>query len=146
MSGPYDDILHLPHPVSSRHVPMSRADRAAQFSPFAALTGYDAAIEETGRLTDPETEPDEQDKLLLGKQLQQLSDHLKEQPVVDVTYFIPDERKEGGRLAHRSGTVRRVDSCLRVLELTDGTKIPFSALRELSSSLFYRLAAAENEQ
>ena len=125
---------------------MPRADRAAQFSPFAALTGYDAAIEETGRLTDPETEPDEQDKLLLGKQLQQLSDHLKEQPVVDVTYFIPDERKEGGMLAHRSGTVRRVDSCLRVLELTDGTKIPFSALREVSSSLFYRLAAAENEQ
>ena len=73
MSGPYDDILHLPHPVSSRHAPMSRADRAAQFSPFAALTGYDAAIEETGRLTDPETEPDEQDKLLLRHALQQFS-------------------------------------------------------------------------
>jgi len=145
MSGPYDDIIHLPHPVSSRHAPMSRQDRAAQFSPFAALTGYDAAIAETGRLTDPEQEPDEQDKLLIGKQLQLLADHIKEQPVVDLLYFVSDDRKDGGKLILRSGAVRRVDSYLRILELTDGTKIYFSALREINSSLFHQLAAYETE-
>ena len=143
MTGTYEDIIRLPHPVSARHAPMPPADRAAQFSPFAALTGYEESIAETARLTDPEQELDEQDLLQIGQQLQLLADHTSEQPEVELLLFRPDARKAGGRLERCRGLVRRVDGCNRLLELTDRTRIPFSALREIDSPLFRRLEDEE---
>ena len=139
MSGTYEDIIHLPHPVSARHAPMPPADRAAQFSPFAALSGYEETILETARLTDPEQEPDEQDLLRIGRQLQILAEHTAEQPEVELLLFRHDERKAGGRLERSGGLVRRVDGCSQILELTDRTRIPFSALREIRSPLLRQL-------
>ena len=94
--GAYEDIIHLPHPVSRIHPPMDRINRAAQFAPFAALTGYDAAIQETGRLTDRFVELEEYEQSLLEERLKWLKQHLTEEPVVTMVYFYLDERKSGG--------------------------------------------------
>ena len=104
MSNPYNDIIHLSRPQSSRHLPMSMRDRAAHFSPFAALTGYDAAIEETGRITDSFIELDENRKSVLNEKLQLILKHIKEQPEVTLTYFQPDNRKTGGAGNKRTGS------------------------------------------
>ena len=94
--GNYDDIIDLPHHVSETHPPMSRADRAAQFSPFAALTGYDAAVRETARMTERRIELDEGVKAELNARLNCILEHLSEHPQVSITYFMPDEKKSGG--------------------------------------------------
>ena len=96
MSGKYDDIINLPHPTSQNHPRMSLHDRAAQFSPFAALTGHHAAIAETGRLTDQRIELDESEIARVDAALQHLQELLPERPTVSITYFVPDERKNGG--------------------------------------------------
>ena len=93
----YGDIIHLPHPVSEKHPRMPMQDRAAQFSPFAALTGYEEAIYETGRLTEEKTELGEEEKAILDRKQQLLLEKLDERPTLTVTYFVPDEKKSGGR-------------------------------------------------
>lgn len=117
---PYDDIIHLPHHISSRHIPMSIMDRAAQFSPFAALTGYDAVIQETGRLTDSCVELDEGGKALVDEKLRQIAHNIDSQPEVTVTWFRPDERKAGGAYVSTTGRVKKIDMYTRSLLLTDG--------------------------
>ena len=96
MSGKYGDIINLPHPTSLNHPRMSLHDRAAQFSPFAALTGHHTAIAETGRLTDQRIELDESEIARVDAALQHLQELLPERPTVSITYFVPDERKSGG--------------------------------------------------
>lgn len=120
----YDDIIHLARPASARHAPMPMLDRAAQFSPFAALTTYAAAIEETGRLTDRMVELDEGTKAILGAKLQILDDCAAEQPEATITYFCPDARKAGGTYVHAAGRVKQIDTYTKVVIFTDGTKIP----------------------
>lgn len=127
----YDDLLHLPHHVSSTHPRMSLHDRAAQFKPFAALTGYEAVIRETGRLTDARAELDESAKAELDWRLQLLSGLLPQQPEVSVTYFQPDERKDGGAYRTVTGTVRKIDEADAVLVMDDGTAIPVTDLFSL---------------
>ena len=124
----YDDIISLPHPVSPRRTPMSRIDRAAQFSPFAALTGYEAVIEEAGRLTDTRTELAEGSAAELDAQLNRIQAAIDTQPPVTVTYFRPDERKAGGANVTVTGRVKKLDSCGRCLCLTDGTVIPLEQI------------------
>lgn len=92
----YDDMLHLPHPTSQKHPRMPISDRAAQFSPFAALTGHEAAVKETARLTDQKIELDESKKAILDAKLQMIVEQIKSQPIVTITYFVPDEKKAGG--------------------------------------------------
>ena len=116
----YEDIIHLPRPVSKKHSPMSNFDRAAQFSPFAALTGYDAVIAETGRLTDQCIELDEGGKALLDEKLQVLREHLEEQPEVKLTVFCPDSRKTGGAYEEITGRVKKIDPVTRCIVLTGG--------------------------
>ena len=116
----YEDIIHLPRPVSKKHSPMSNFDRAAQFSPFAALTGYDAVIAETGRLTDQCIELDEGGKALLDEKLQVLREHLAAQPEVKLTVFCPDSRKTGGAYEEITGRVKKIDPVTRGLVLTSG--------------------------
>jgi hypothetical protein len=132
MSGKYDDIINLPHPTSKRFSRMPLEERAAQFSPFAALTGYDAVIRETARLTDRRVELDECCRQELDAALRDLAARLDSRPEVLVTYFLEDTRKEGGEYVHVSGRLKKIDSFSRVLVLEDGTIIPIDDVLELS--------------
>ena len=120
----YDDIIHLSRPNSGRRAKMSNYDRAAQFSPFAALTGFDDAIEETGRLTDQRIELDEGGKQLLDEQMRSVLEVVDTQPEITVTWFRYDERKAGGTYVRTTGRVKKIDSYEGKLCFTDGRVIP----------------------
>lgn len=128
MSGRYDDIIDLPHPVSQRHPQMPLADRAAQFSPFAALTGLDAALQETARLTDQRITLDEYEQAELDKTLQALREAAPQHPAVEITYFQPDARKTGGQYVTSVGHVKRIAEYEQQLILTEGTSIPLTEI------------------
>ena len=120
----YGDIIDLPHHVSDHRVRMPIGDRAAQFSPFAALTGHDEMICETARLTDFQTDLDEGEKLLLNEKLQRISQILEENPKVTVTWFRNDDRKSGGAYVSYTGHVKKLDTYEQTVVFTDGTVIP----------------------
>ena len=134
--GPYDDIIHLPHHVSTTHPRMSLHDRAAQFAPFAALTGHDAAVRETARLTDDAVELDESRKIVLNQKLQDLAAMLATQPEITVTYFLPDTKKGGGSYPTVTGHLKKIDPYRHTLLLTDQTEIPIDQICQLESDLF----------
>lgn len=135
MKNSYDDIINLPHHVSATRPQMSMIDRAAQFSPFAALTGYDAAVQETGRLTAEKIELGEEAKAILDRKQHFLTDRISTQPEITVTYFLPDERKSGGSYVTVIGNLKRIDEVERVLLLTDGRKIPLDDVADIESNL-----------
>lgn len=135
-SGSYDDIINLPHHVSSKRPQMSMLDRAAQFSPFAALTGYDDAIQETGRLTDEKINLSEEEKETLDRKQQILLEKLSDYPALTITYFVPDAKKSGGAYATISGRLKKIDGFERRMLLTDGTKIPLDDVADIESELF----------
>lgn len=134
--GNYDDIIDLPHHVSETHPPMSRADRAAQFSPFAALTGYDAAVRESARVTEQRIELDEGVKAELNARLNCILEHLPEHPQVSITYFMPDEKKSGGAYRTVTGAVRKLDGFAKTLTLVDGTVVPVEEMIHVEGNLF----------
>lgn len=119
----YDDIINMPHHVSATHPQMSLHDRAAQFSPFAALTGHEDAIKEAARLTDEWMEPDDDRKSELNGKLQELLARIGEKPPVTVTYFIPDEQKAGGTYVTVTGKLKKINEYDRMLVLEDGLTI-----------------------
>lgn len=129
MSGPYDDIIDLPHPTSERHPRMPMASRAAQFSPFAALSGYDDAVKETARLTDSKVELTEEEKVILDAKLQLLVPGME----ASFTYFQQDDKKEGGAYLTVTGTVKKFDSYAREIVLGDGRRMPIDDILELQS-------------
>ena len=126
MSRQYDDIIRLPHPDSPNHPRMSLYDRAAQFSPFAALTGHSAAIAETGRLTDRRIELDESEITRVDAALQHLQELPPERPTVSITYFVPDERKDGGSYQTVTGSVKRIDAVNGMIQMADRQLIPIA--------------------
>ena len=132
MTGPYDDIIDLPRPVSRKHPPMPMMKRAAQFLPFAALTGFEGEIAEAARLTENAPELGEDALVALDEQLDLLRQRLAERPEITVTRFLPDERKAGGRFETLTGQVRRVDEAGRALILTDGVRIDLDTVVELT--------------
>lgn len=132
MTAPYDDIIHLSRPVSKKHPPMPMAKRAAQFLPFAALTGFEAEIAEAARLTDAAPELGEDALDALDEQLSRLRARMSERPEIAVTRFIPDEKKAGGRYEQVTGRVRRLDEAGRALILTDGRSIDLDSIVELT--------------
>ena len=136
MSGKYDDILFLPHPTSRKHPRMSAMDRAAQFSPFAALTGYEETIEETGRLTEQPVELWEDARMELDRRQQILLENAALFPDISVRFFSPDSKKEGGAYVTVSGRIKSVDPVNRVLLLQSGTQIPLDSILALESPLF----------
>lgn len=136
MMGKYDDIIHLPHHVSQKHPQMAIMDRAAQFSPFAALTGHGAAITETARLTDERVELDESMKIGLSDRLQIILDRLKEYPEIAITYFQPDTKKDGGAYITVVNTVKKIDEHERVVVMTDGTAIPIDEIISIDGKIF----------
>lgn len=132
----YDDIINLPHPTSNRHPRMPLYDRAAQFSPFAALTGHDAAIKETARLTDEKLELDEEVKARLNEKLQIIKENIGTDVTVFITYFVPDEKKSGGTYASCTGSVKRMDVYEHRIIMNDNTVIPIEQIYEVESDLF----------
>ena len=125
MNEKYEDIIHLAHPTSPSRKRMSMIDRAAQFSPFAALVGYDAAIQETARLTGSRIELTEGEKLALNEQVLAISEIIHPQPEIRITHFKEDLRKEGGEYMTEAVRVRKIDPYGRGLLLTDGRLILF---------------------
>ena len=126
--GAYDDIIDLPHPTSARHPRMPMANRAAQFSPFAALTGHGSAIRETARLTDRKIELTEEEKAVLDEKLCVLLDTGGE---AVFTYFLPDAKKDGGVYVTAAGRVKRLNFLERRIVLTGGTVIPVDDILEI---------------
>ena len=119
----YDDIINLPHHVSATHTPMPVADRAAQFSPFAALTGYEDAIDETAKLTQEWVELDENEKERLNEKFQQIREQLHMHPQVIFTYFEPDQKKQGGAYLTVEGRARKLDEPKHAFIMEDGREI-----------------------
>lgn len=136
MKNDYSDIIDHLHYVSKTRPQMSELERAAQFSPFAALTGYDAAIQETGRLTDERMEIGEEEKAMLDRKQQYLLEIISDKPEITVSYFKPDERKSGGAYVSVTGKLKRLDDVERMLVLTDGKKIPLDDITDLESKSF----------
>lgn len=151
-SNPYEDIIHLPHPVSRRHPPMPISDRAAQFAPFAALTGYGDVVKEAARLTEQKIELSEDQRVLLDERFRQLARALRGEagemcreagescqktekkqsgPEAVITYFLPDHRKEGGSYITVVGRVRKIDEFRQMVRLTDGTEIPIEDILDI---------------
>ena len=124
ISHKYDDIINLPHHVSKKHPQMSLHDRAAQFSPFAALTGHKAAINETARLTD--------EKQILNL----IKENIGTNPIVTITYFVPDDRKSGGAYISNTGVVKKINEYNHTVILTDKTVIPIEQISEMQSDIF----------
>lgn len=139
MNGKYDEIMGLPHHVSKTRPQMPMSDRAAQFAPFAALTGYDAAIKETGRLTDERIELDVEALSALDMKYQFLMEALDEAPEVTITYFQPDARKAGGKYMTATGAVKKVDDFERRITMRDGMKIPMDDVLSIDGELFSSL-------
>ena len=139
MNGKYDEIMGLPLHVSKTRPQMPMSDRAAQFAPFAALTGYDAAIKETGRLTDERIELDVEALSALDMKYQLLMEALDEAPEVTITYFQPDERKAGGKYVSAVGTVKKIDDFERRITMRDGTRIPMDDVLSIDGELFSSL-------
>ena len=136
MTKAYDDIINLPHHVSTTRPRMIAIDRAAQFSPFAALTGYDSAIKETARLTDERVELDEYVKDTLSDRLQIIADRIKEHPEIAITYFQPDAKKNGGAYVTDVSSAKKIDEYERVIVMTDGTQIPIDEIISIDGQIF----------
>ena len=129
--GDYDDIINLPHYEPKRHPRMSMMARAAQFAPFAAVAGHDAAIREEGRATDEWADIGESGSEELDRKMALLIARQAECPMVTIEYFLPDSRKSGGTYQTISGNVRRIDDYERVIELADGRKIPIAVIKDI---------------
>ena len=131
MREDYFDIINLPHHVSRNHPQMPMEARAAQFAPFAALTGYDAVIHETARLTDKQVESEEYDNDRLNRIFSELMDSLEKHPMVTVSYFKPDEHKAGGAYMTVSGKLKKIDTNEQIMKMEDGTVIPIGSIMDL---------------
>ena len=130
----YEDIINMPHHVSASRPRMSMIDRAAQFSPFAALTGYDAAVKETARLTDSRIELDEYEKVALDEKLRIALEHPEAE--ITILYFKPDERKSGGAYINVAGRIRKIDDYERLVILQNGLKIPIEDIMDIAGEFF----------
>ncbi len=143
--GRYEDIIDMPHPISRNHPPMAIADRAAQFSPFAALTGYEDAVWETARLTDERRDLDEDLRVRLNEKLMLLQQKSAEQPKVSITYFVPDARKEGGSYETLEGNIKRIDTYGKVIIMQDGSRIAMDAIWNLDGECLNKACGTDSD-
>lgn len=130
--GKYDDIINLPHHVSKIYPQMSLEARAAQFAPFAALTGYEGQIKETARLTNARIDLDEELKSILDSKLQEIQEKIKAKPTVEFTYFIPDSKKDGGKYVTVAGIIKKIDEYKQVIVLENKLEIPIQEIIDIS--------------
>lgn len=133
--GKYDDIINLPHPEPHNRTRMSMHNRAAQFSPFAALTGHSDAIEETGRLVDKKIELAEDSITDVNRALMQIRDNINNQPQVVVTYFVPDYKKVGGKYVTSTVNVAKIDENNHSLVMTNGLNVAFHNILDIAVML-----------
>lgn len=129
--GNYDDIINLPHHISTKHPRLSMEQRAAQFAPFAALTGYGDAVKETSRYTEDRIELDEEEKDVINNKLREIQDKIQSNPKITVTYFIPDIKKSGGEYVTIIENVKKIDSYKQCLILNDKKEIPIKEIIEI---------------
>ncbi len=135
MTDRYDDIISLPHHVSKTRPQMPLSDRAAQFSPFAALTGYDGAVEETARITDRFSQMTDEAKLAVNSKLRIAAENPETE--VSITYFQPDKRKDGGEYVTAKGKIKQIDEYTRRVVLFDKTSIDIDLIRDLDGEIFW---------
>lgn len=145
LNGNYDDIIDRPHHVSERHPQLSKASYAAQFSPFAALTGYEGIVSEAARLTDERVELGETEMSILSAKIQIIGDHIKEQPEIELTYFVKDKKKTGGAYLQKTACIKRIDDVERIIHFTDGTNLPIDDITDMRGEIFGVLESAEYE-
>ena len=134
MTHDYDDIINLPHYEPKYHPRMSMWNRAAQFAPFAALTGYDAAIQESNRVTDDWIDLGESSNEELNRKMELILSKLSEQPHVTIEYFVPDEHKEGGSYQSYTGNIKRIDEYEKTMVMTDGKKIQLKMITNITDN------------
>ena len=127
----YDDIINLPHHVSTTRQRMSMHDRAAQFAPFSALVGYDDAVAETARLTEARPELDEQEQQAINERLAYIADHIHEQLEIRIKYFVPDEHKSGGAILEISGKVKKISATDKAIVIADGCIITITDVMDI---------------
>ena len=135
MTDSYDDIINLPHHVSKVHPQMSMMNRAAQFAPFAALTGHSAAIEETARLTDEQHELADEDSEALNQKMAYLRETINEHPTITITYFEPDKKKAGGKYKSIEGQLQNIDDYTQTIVLKSGVSVPFASILDIQIQL-----------
>lgn len=133
--GNYDDIINLPRHQSLAHKHMSMNDRAAQFLPFAALTGYDASILETARLTAEKKVLSNEDKLEISNQINILNSHIKERPTVYITHFVPDSKKDGGCYQVIEGKIKKIDDYTKQIIFENNVRIDINCIYSIKSSI-----------
>ena len=135
----YDDIINMPHHVSSKRTLMSLEKRSAQFAPFSALTGYEDKINETKRITDKKIQLDETRKTILNNKLQVLYNNIINKPTIQITYFIKDIKKEGGKYITNIEIIKKIDIYQRQIILEDNTKITFEDIYDIKGDIFYEI-------
>ena len=129
----YADIINLPHHVSKKHKQMSLYERSAQFAPFAALTGHEAAIKETARLTDSKIDFDEEEKIILDRKLKIIQEKMNEKPKITFTYFVPDFKKDGGKYFDITWIVKKIEDYKQIIILEDKTEIAIIQIIDIKS-------------
>lgn len=132
----YSDIINIPYRKSTRRQRMTNIERAAQFSSFAALTGYEDAVEETARLTDRQSELSDSVLESLNRKLQVINEHINDGVIVSITHFIPDKRKEGGAYHTTEGTVKKIDDYTKEIVMRDGSHISIDAVMDIDGDIF----------
>lgn len=141
----YESIINLPHHVSKKYPQLSKASYAAQFSPFAALTGYEGIVSEVARITDERLELGDKENDILNAKLQVIGDHIKEHPEVKVTYFEKDKKKSGGAYLQKIACIKRIDDVERIMYFTDGTNLLMDDITDMQGEIFWVLEGAEYE-
>ena len=136
MNKNYDDIINLHHHVSNKRPRMSIEQRSAQFAPFAALTGYDEAVKETARRTDKKIELDDGQKEILNNKLLYILENINIKPEITFTYFVPDNKKSGGKYIEKTGIIRKIDMVEQYVQFLDKSKININDIIEIESDLF----------
>lgn len=140
---PYEDIVNLPRHISKVHPQATMADRAARFSPFAAISGYEDMVKEAARVTEERIDITDATKELLNEKLNMIIEFLDEEPEVTITYFEPDKKKDGGAYISITGTVKRIDEYERIVLMSDDKKIRIEEIYAIESDLFYSLGLDE---
>lgn len=135
----YSDIIHMSHPISKKHPRMSMIDRAAQFSPFAALSGHGSAINETARLTKERIELDELEKEVISKKLDVISNYMGDDHIYMITHYVADEKKAGGSYNLHSGTIKKIDYYNRTLIFSDDKIVIFDDIIGIEGDIFNRI-------
>lgn len=141
----YNDIINLPHHVSKKHPQLSKASYAAQFSPFAALTGYEGIVSEAARFTNERVELGDKEKDILNAKLQIIGEHIKEHPELELTYFQKDKKKTGGAYLKKTAQIKRIDDLERIMYFTDGTNLPMDDITDMQGEIFGVLESVEYE-